>query len=76
MKQGLLGHQQIRLEIYQSRPPLAFAPVPALPPFLLSQESTGVQARKRGGERAEGNLVPGELVLDSDRGTGMRISDL
>jgi hypothetical protein len=27
----------------------AFVPVPALPPFLLSQESTGVQARKHAG---------------------------
>jgi len=28
---------------------IAFAPVPALPPFLLSQESPEVQARKHGG---------------------------
>ncbi|MFB0552265.1 MAG: hypothetical protein ACETWQ_03025 [Phycisphaerae bacterium] len=30
-------------------PVFAFTPVPALPPFLLSQESTRVQARKHGG---------------------------
>ena len=47
------------VDLRRAAPPLAFAPVPALPLFLLSQsegclsaESTGVQARKRGGKGA------------------------
>ena len=56
----LYGSQKIyALAQNRAAPALAFAPVPALLPFLLSQfagclsaESTGVQARKRGDKGA------------------------